>query len=52
MGGLGLKIGRGVGGLIIDVTYTYGMVDAAKTSSASFKNRALMASIGYIFAII
>lgn len=52
MGGLGLKIGRGVGGLILDVTYTHGLVDAAKTPSASFKNRAFTASIGYIFAII
>lgn len=52
LGGIGLKIGRGIGGLTIDVAYNYGLIDAAETSSASFKNRAWMASVGYVLAII
>ena len=52
LAGLGLKIGRGIGGLTIDLGYNYGFIGAAKTSSASFKNRGWMASVGYVVPII
>ena len=51
MGGLGVKIGKGQGGLTVDLRFDYGLVDAAK-SAESFKNRAWLLSVGYLFPII
>ena len=51
MGGLGVKIGKGQGGLTVDLRFDYGLVDAAK-SSESFKNRTWLLSVGYLFSIL
>lgn len=54
VGGVGLKIGRGRGGVIVDATYTYGLLNAniSETSDQSARNRALMVSAGYVFPIM
>ena len=53
VGGAGLKIGRGPGGLVIDATYTYGLLDAnLGASDITAKNRALMVSAGFVFPIM
>lgn len=51
MGGMGIKIGKGQGGLTVDLRFDYGLVDAAK-SSESFKNRTWLLSVGYLFSIL
>ncbi len=52
--GGGIKIGRGLGGLTIDVAYNRGFVNINKspTLDASIKNRDVMLTVGYLFAII
>jgi len=52
IGGAGLKIGRGRGGIIIDGTYTFGLLDANLGSGSSAKNRALMLSAGFMIPIM
>lgn len=54
VGGVGLKIGRGRGGVIIDATYTYGLLNAsiAEGSSQTARNRAIMVSAGFLFPIM
>jgi hypothetical protein len=52
MAGAGVKVGRGAGGLILDVAVDYGMFDIDETSSLSVKNRALVVSLGYLFPIM
>ncbi len=51
MGGLGVKVGKGQGGLTVDLRFDYGFVNVAK-GSESFKNRAWLLSVGYLFAIL
>ena len=54
VGGVGLKVGRGRGGITLDATYGYGLLDAniSKENSLSAKNRALMVSAGILFPIM
>ncbi|MCZ6755778.1 MAG: outer membrane beta-barrel protein [Gemmatimonadetes bacterium] len=52
--GGGIKVGRGLGGLTIDVTFNRGFVNINKspTLDASIKNQDVMLTVGYLFAII
>ena len=52
MAGAGVKVGKGAGGLILDVAFDYGLSDIDKTDELSVKNRAFIVSIGYLFPII
>lgn len=58
IGGVGLKIGRGRGGVTIDATYTHGLLDANIADPVegqpdfSARNRALMLSVGIVFPIM
>lgn len=54
IGGAGVKIGRGRGGVTVDATYTYGLLDVNIADDAGFtaKNRALMVSVGVLFPIM
>lgn len=52
VGGVGLKIGKGRGGLTIDATYTFGLLDANLNAGQNATNRALMISAGFFFPII
>jgi hypothetical protein len=46
MGGGGLKIGRGYGGLTLDVAYDYGLTNVSNGDNSSVKNRNLMFTVG------
>lgn len=50
--GGGIKLGRGRGGLVLDATYTFGVLDANLRSDIAARNRALMISAGFVFPII
>jgi hypothetical protein len=50
--GAGIKVGKGPGGLILDVSFDYGLGDINKSDDLSVKNRALSVSVGYLFSII
>jgi len=51
--GAGLKIGHGVGGIILDVSYDFGLLDITGASSTtSARNRSLLFSVGAIVPII
>ncbi len=51
--GAGIKIGRGLGGFIVDVSYDYGLLDiTASGQEASVRNRNLLVSAGFIVPII
>jgi len=52
VGGMGLKIGRGRGGLTLDATYTLGLLDANLNKGLTARNRALQISVGFLFSII
>jgi len=52
LAGAGVKIGRGTGGLILDVAFDYGLSDINKADDLSVKNRAFVVSLGYLFPII
>jgi len=52
IGGAGIKVGRGRGGLVIDASYTLGLLDANLGSELTARNRALMLSVGYLFPIM
>jgi hypothetical protein len=52
-GGVGLKIGRGKGGIILDVSYDLGLLDITSSGSqASARSRNLLFSVGAIVPII
>ena len=51
--GAGIKIGRGLGGIVVDVSYDYGLLDiTAAGQDASVRNRNLLVSAGFIVPII
>jgi len=51
--GAGFKIGRGIGGIIFDVSYDFGLLDVTASGSAtSARNRSLLFSVGAIVPII
>jgi len=51
--GAGIKLGRGRGGITLDATYTYGLLDVNLSSSGiAARNRALMISAGVMFPIM
>jgi len=51
--GAGLKVGRGLGGIILDVSYDFGLLDiTAAGSTTSARNRSLLFSVGAIVPII
>jgi hypothetical protein len=51
--GGGVKIGGGLGGLLLDVSYNYGLVNISRTESAiDIKNRNLVLSAGFIVPIV
>lgn len=52
VGGAGVKIGKGRGGIVIDATYTFGLLDANLNSDLSAKNRAFQISAGFFIPII
>ena len=52
VGGAGLKIGKGRGGLTIDATYTFGLLDANLNPALTARNRALLISAGFLFPIM
>ena len=52
-GGAGIKIGRGLGGIILDVSYDLGLLDITSADApASARNRNLLFSVGAIVPII
>ena len=52
-GGVGLKIGRGRGGIVLDVSYDLGLLDITSADApASARNRNLLFSIGALVPII
>lgn len=50
--GGGIKIGKGYGGLTVDVSYDYGLSNFNKSGDAVLKNRNLLLSVGFLAAII
>lgn len=51
--GAGIKIGRGLGGITVDVSYDYGLLDVtAASQDASLRSRNLLISAGFIVPII
>ncbi|MDH4043564.1 MAG: PorT family protein [Gemmatimonadota bacterium] len=52
VGGAGVKIGKGRGGIVIDATYTFGLLDANLDSGQSARNRAFQISAGFLFPIM
>jgi len=53
LAGVGVKFGKGRGGLILDASINYGLTNIDKSNSGlSVKNRAFMVSLGYLFPII
>jgi len=53
MAGAGVKLGKGLGGLTVDVGYDYGLSNIVKgNTGTSGKNRGLMITVGYTFVII
>jgi hypothetical protein len=51
--GGGLKIGRGAGGLTVDVAYDHGLVNVNKSAlAADLKNRNLLFSVGFLLPMI
>ena len=52
VGGAGVKIGKGRGGIVIDATYTFGLLDANLNSGLSARNRTLQLSAGFLFPIM
>jgi hypothetical protein len=50
--GAGLKIGRGAGGLTLDVAYDYGLTNVSNAGGGdAIRNRNLMFSLGYLLPI-
>jgi len=53
MAGVGVKMGKGLGGFTFEVTYDYGLSNIVKDDTGtSGKNRNLMFTVGYIVPII
>jgi hypothetical protein len=52
--GAGLKIGRGLGGILIDVSYDLGFIDVTRSDGpdASLRNRNLLISAGFVVPIL
>jgi hypothetical protein len=48
MAGGGLKIGRGYGGLTLDVAYDYGLTNVSNGDNSSVKNRNLLFTVGLL----
>ncbi len=48
MAGGGLKIGRGYGGLTVDVAYDYGFTNISNADNSSVKNRNLLFTVGLL----
>ncbi len=49
--GAGLKIGKGVGGLTLDVAYNYGITNISNVEGDKISNRTLMFAVGWLFPI-
>jgi hypothetical protein len=52
IGGAGIKIGRGRGGIVLDATYTWGLLDVNRNAGITARNRAIMITAGVVFPII
>ena len=49
--GAGIKIGKGVGGLTLDVAYNYGITNISNVEGDKINNRTLMLAVGWLFPI-
>jgi hypothetical protein len=49
--GAGIKIGKGVGGLTLDVAYNYGITNISNVEGDKINNRTLMFAVGWLFPI-
>jgi hypothetical protein len=49
--GASLKLGKGYGGFTLDVAYNLGLTNVSNTDGDTVRNRNLMFSLGYLFAI-
>jgi hypothetical protein len=48
MAGGGLKIGRGYGGITLDVAYDHGFTNVSNRDNSSVKNRNLLFTVGVL----
>jgi len=49
--GASLKLGKGYGGFTLDVAYNLGITNVSNSEGDTIRNRNLMFSLGYLFAI-